>query len=254
MKRIAALKTILAGASLTVSATSCGGVKSFMAVDSLDDRSKLIANPFGDLYQSPSFEQSAPVVVRSKKGDRAVEVEIPARNSEVSEWVVPVSPQGRSAASGEAEARTQTNDYGTRRPSSVDREIQRNMPASPAEDVAARRDLESEMGLQAVEEDLPRGDRSYLGALDRVKNLFRERRHEAALLEVEEMMREYPTDPKLHAMRGTLLDRLGYSDLARQSWAQSLKLDPSNEPLPRFLERRGERAPASAMSAGGKSP
>ncbi len=225
-----------------------------MAIEGEEDRSKPISNPFGTLYPQPTFENSAPVVVRSKKGDRAVEVEIPARDSEVSEWVVPVSPQVRAPASAEGDRGAQAVDYGSRRPSSVDREIQRQMPQSPAEDIAARRDLESDLGLQAVEEDLPRGDRSYLGSLDRIKNLFRERRHEAALLEVEEMMREHPTDPKLHAMRGTLLDRLGYADLARQSWNQALKFEPSNEPLRRFLERKGERVPASVVSGGGKNP
>ncbi len=240
-------------------AASCGGARSFLALDEKDERSKPIANPFGSMYPGPTYDSSAPVVVRSKKGDRAVEFEIPARDSEVSEWVVPVSPQGRGPASvGGSEASAATaggsgSDYGSRRPSSVDREIQRQMPQTPAEEIAERRELEQEMGLAVVEEDLPKGDRSYLGSVDRIKSLFRERRYEAALLEVEELMKEHPTDPRLHAMRGTLLDRLGYGDLARQSWAQSLKLDPSNEPLRRFLDRRGERTPAAAVSTGGGS-
>lgn len=254
MNRMKALKMILASFIVLALPTSCAGVKSFMAIEGQEDRGKPIANPFGTLYPQPNFENSAPVVVRTKKGDRAVELEIPARDSEVSEWVVPVAPQGRAPAAAESGPESRVQDYGTRKPSSVDREIQRQMPQSPAEDIAVRRDLETDMGLQAVEEDLPRGDRSYLGALDRIKNLFRERRHEAALLEVEEMMREHPTDPKLHAMRGTLLDRLGYADLARQSWNQALKLEPSNEPLRRFLERKGERVPASAASGEGRTP
>ncbi len=236
--------------------SSCGGAKSFLALDDQDERSKPIANPFGSLYPGPTFDSSAPVVVRSKRGDRAVEFEIPARDSEVSEWVVPMGPQGRSPASaepGEAAGRG-SEDYGSRRPSSVDREIQRQMPQPAPEQAAERRELEQEMGLQAVEEDLPKGDHSYLGSLDRIKGLFRERRYEAALLEAEELMKEHPTDPRLHAMRGTLLDRLGYGDLARMSWAQALKLDPTNEPLRRFLDRRGERVPAAALPAGGQTP
>lgn len=245
------LETLLATGVLTL--VGCAGVKTFMALDEKDDRGKPIQNPFGVLYPAAGGETGGPVVVRSKKGDRALEVEIPARNSEISEWVVPV---GDPAQAGVADAGPKpARDYADRKPSSLDRDIQRRMPQLASEDVAARREIEAEMGLQPVEEDLPRGDKSYLGALDRIKSLFREGRYEAALLESEDMLRDHPTDPRLHEMKGTLLDRLGYADLARQSWAQSLKLQPSNEPLRRFLERRGVRMPASAQSVqGGESP
>ncbi|MFN7685060.1 MAG: hypothetical protein ACK5QT_06575 [Oligoflexia bacterium] len=226
--------------------SACSSLKGLLAVEEEGERSKLIANPFGSLYPQPTYDASAPVVVRSKKGDRALEVEIPAADSAVSEWVVPISPQARATP----EVRT---DYANRKPSAADREIQREMPQPDAQEVAMRQDLETEMGLQAVDEDLAQGDRSYLGALDRIKSLFRERRFEAALLETEELLKEHPADPKLHAMRGTLLDRLGYLDLARQSWSQSLKLDPSNESLRRFLDRKADRLPAGKEIKGGNS-
>lgn len=235
------LETLLAGAVLTL--VGCAGVKTFMALDEKDDRGKPIQNPFGVMYPSAGGDGGGPVVVRSKSGDRALEVEIPSRNSDISEWVVPVGEPGQGkAAVAQAGA---VRDYGDRKPSSLDRDIQRRMPQLASEDVAARREIEYEMGLQPVEEDLPRGDKSYLGALDRIKSLFREGRYEAALLESEDMLKDHPTDPRLHEMKGTLLDRLGYADLARQSWSQSLKLQPSNEPLRRFLDRRGVRMPAA---------
>ena len=227
---------------------SCSSLKSFLAVEEPEQRGKPIENPFGSMYSGAPDDSGKALVVRSKRGDRAVEFEIPTRGSEVSEWVVPVDPQ--QAKQSES---TRVMDYGDRKPSSVDREIQRQMPQLPGEDVAARREIELELGLQPVEEDLARGDKSYLGAIDRIKSLFREGRYEASLLEAEELLKDHPTDPRLHEMRGTLLDRLGYADLARQSWAQSLKLKPSNEPLRRFLDRRGERAPAAARSSGGQS-
>jgi Flp pilus assembly protein TadD len=127
------------------------------------------------------------------------------------------------------------------------------MPDLPAEVLAARREVETELGVAPTEEDLARSDKSYLGAVDRIKLLFREGRFEASLLEAEELLKVYPMDSRLHEMRGTLLDRLGYADLARQSWRQSLKLKPGNEALRRFLENRGERAPASESTKGAES-
>jgi tetratricopeptide (TPR) repeat protein len=226
-------------------------MKSFLAVEEQAERGKPIDNPFGSVYPGAADDSGKSLVVRSKRGDRALEFEIPARGSEVSEWVVPVDPQ--QAQGAEREASKGSADYGDRKPSSVDREIQRTMPQIASVDAASRREIEGEMGLRASEEDMPKGDKSYLGAIDRIKSLFREGRYEAALLESEEMLKEHPTDPRLYEMRGTLLDRLGYADLARQSWNQALKLQPSNEPLRRFLGRRGERLPASAGATGGHS-
>lgn len=240
---------VAAAIAVVLALGSCAGIKSFLAVEEQADRGKPIENPFGSMYAGVPEDSGKALVVRSKRGDRAVEFEIPTRGSEVSEWVVPVDPQQPRTTDAARAA-----DYGDRKPSSVDREIQRQMPQLPGEDVAARREIELELGLQPVEEDLARGDKSYLGALDRIKSLFREGRFEASLLEAEELLKEHPTDPRLHEMRGTLLDRLGYADLARQSWAQSLKLRPANEPLRRFLDRRGERAPAAVRSTGGQSP
>jgi len=221
-----------------------------------------IENPFGALYpragegsgSSTDPEAAKPVVVlRSKKGDRAIEVEIPANDPSVSEWVVPVgtNPDHAQAQNSAGQESKSIQSYADRRPSAADREIQRTMPEPSSQMVAARRDIETDLGLAATEEELAKSDKSYLGAMDRIKVLFREGRLEASLLDTEELLKTYPMDPKLHEMRGTLLDRLGYSDLARQSWRQALKLRPSNEPLRRFLERRGERIPASEAGVKG---
>jgi len=80
-----------------------------------------------------------------------------------------------------------------------------------------------------------------------VKQLYRVARYEAALLEVDELLVVYPTDSKIHEMRGTLLDRLGRTDLAIRSWNQAIRLNPGNESLRRFVERRAntKRSPAS---------
>ena len=58
------------------------------------------------------------------------------------------------------------------------------------------------------------------------------------LVELDQMIRQYPTDPKLYEMKGTLLDRLGYRELALKAWDESLELDPANGSLKKFMQRR----------------
>jgi len=235
------LEQLLAAILLTLA--GCSGARTLLALEDQEDRGKPIQNPFGAFYPTASTEGKGPMVVRSKRGDQAIEFEIPTHGAEVSEWVVPFSQEKKTDT---AATETTGREYADRKPTSIDREIQRGMPKPPAEEMSARRELEGEMGLRPTEEDMVRGDKSYLGALDRIKGLFKQGRLEAALLESEDMLRDHPTDPRLHEMKGTLLDRLGYADLARQSWAQSLKLQPSNEPLRKFLDRRGVRQPAQS--------
>ena len=91
------------------------------------------------------------------------------------------------------------------------------------------------------EDSVPASDESYLGALDQVKHLYHAGRFEAGLVEIDGLIRQYPTAPRLHQMRGTLLDRLGQSELALKSWNQALRLDPKNASLRKFIERREQK-------------
>jgi len=114
----------------------------------------------------------------------------------------------------------------------------------------ARRDIEKDLGLMGVAEDTPLPEQSYLGAIDQVKQLYRAGRFEAALVEVDDLLRLYPTDPKLYEMRGTLLDRLGKFDLAIRSWKQALRLEPTNTSLRKVVERKNAvRSLASPQGA-----
>ena len=52
------------------------------------------------------------------------------------------------------------------------------------------------------------------------------------------MIKDYPTDAKLYEMRGTVLDRMGYKDLALRSWKQSLEFKPNQLALKKVVDRR----------------
>ncbi|MGK5087286.1 tetratricopeptide repeat protein [Bdellovibrionota bacterium FG-2] len=253
--RIAAL--IIA---VSMSGASCSTLRSLFALDSgKKQASAPIENPFGEYYPGAQAELHQNMILRTKKGDRSIELELPKSHQEMSDLVIPVNPafnDGRSAAfSSSISPSTVTGpemstdglideSYRARAPGLSDRELTQAMPTNLAEDDAKRREVEQSMGLVPSDTGVPVRENSYLAAIDHIKQLYKYGRIEAALLELDELLRLYQTDPKLYSMRGTLLDRLGKSELALKSWNQSLRFDPSNNGLKQFIERRQQRTPA----------
>jgi tetratricopeptide (TPR) repeat protein len=202
-----------------------------------------ITNPFIDYQFSDKRDEN--IILRTKKGDRAVEIELPSKQGELADFVIPVSPtfmdQNRGPASlgGSSSIDPETDQtFKSKRPSITDREIVANMPSATPGLEGEQRDIETGLGVVPSDEEIPAADTSYLAAIDHIKQLYKYGRNEAALLEIDEMLRAYPTDPKLYQMRGTLLDRVGRDDLALKSWNQALRLDPNNQPLRKFIERK----------------
>ena len=219
-----------------VSSSGCTTMKTVLAVDPPAAEQEPIYSPFQG-YTQDTGSSHDPYVVRSRKGDRSVEVQFPSTYGEASDFTVPVSPNFK-----DGDSHSKGYEYGARAPTSTDHEITSGLSqlGSP-EEQARRSDIEQNLGVVESEGRNPAADRSYLAGLDVVKTLFKEGRFEAALLETDGMLKEFPTDPKLYEMRGTLFDRVGRLDLALQSWEQSLRLNPGNESLKRFLERKRQK-------------
>jgi hypothetical protein len=245
------LRALLLLASLPV-AVGCSTIKKIFDTSSNSEGpSRPIANPFGaemSAAQNPSDPRfGGNMILRTRKGDRSIEVELPSKDQGMTDFVIPVSPHfqtdgGKSPASGSADGMIDER-YRERGLSYTDREIISNMPQGLPEDADKRREIEQSLGLMASDDTTPdaAASTSYLANIDRIKQLYRLGRYEAALLEIDEMLRVYHTDPKLYAMRGTCLDRLGKTELAMKSWNQSLRFDPSNQSLRRFIERRQQK-------------
>jgi tetratricopeptide (TPR) repeat protein len=235
--------------TLAASLTGCASMRSFFALNNASQApSAPIHNPFGDNYAGKN-DSSQNLILRTKKGDRSVEIELPKSSQEMTDFTIPISPAfrdtgGRSPAGdgGDGNSGNSYDDsYKTKPPTMADREITRSFPQGNAKDDGQRRDIEQGLGLMPAEDSTPQADSSYLAALDHVKSMYKVGRYEAALVENDGMIRSYPTDPKLYQMRGTLLDRLGQTDLALKSWNQSLRFDPKNSPLRKFVERREQK-------------
>jgi tetratricopeptide (TPR) repeat protein len=235
------LGTILAAALLS----GCASMRNFFAVSNPDQPSGPIHNPFGDFYAGKN-DPSQNVVLRTKKGDRSVEVELPAGTAQMTDLTIPVSPAFRDGARGPASGSGTAGGYDDapytpKTPTIADREITRAFPQASNENEATRREVEQGLGLMPSEDSTPEATESYLGALDHVKGMYKQGRYEAALVEMDALIRQYPTAPKLHQMRGTLLDRVGQPALALKSWKQALQFEPNNEALKRFVERREQK-------------
>jgi tetratricopeptide (TPR) repeat protein len=239
-KRANLIIFILLGAGAGPALSGCSTMRKVFATDQPQRNQAPIANPFVDYYllKAQGIGAKDNIVLRTKKGDRSVEVELPNRAGELSDLVVPMSPAFKEAGRGPAGDGTLDNHYQERRPSISDRELTSGLPQGLAEDEGRRREVETGLGVIPSEDSAPAADQSYLAGLDHVKQLYRLARYEAAMLELDEMLRAYPTDPRLYEMRGTLFDRLGRPDLALKSWQQSLRYDPQNPSLQRFVERK----------------
>lgn len=194
----------------------------------------MIDNPFAEAGWKDD-EASSNITLRSKQGDQSVEVLIPKKYDSDLEI-----PMGYVAGQRKPERKDGNIDYSYKdiKPTIADREIASTFNSVASfEDEKRKREIEQSLGLQESDA-LPAMDDSYLAKVDIVKQLFRSQRFEAALIETDRMLKEYPTDAKLYEMRGTLLDRMGYRDLALRSWKQSLEFNPNQLALKKVVDKR----------------
>lgn len=56
------------------------------------EKTKPIQNPFGDVYPGAAADPNQALILRTKKGDRSVEVQMPGSAAQMSDFVIPVSP------------------------------------------------------------------------------------------------------------------------------------------------------------------
>jgi tetratricopeptide (TPR) repeat protein len=81
--------------------------------------------------------------------------------------------------------------------------------------------------------------RSYLGGLARVSELYQARKYELALVEVVNLEAAYPQDARIVAMKGSLYVKLGKKKLARETWQKALSLNPSDAGVAEALRELG---------------
>ena len=93
---------------------------------------------------------------------------------------------------------------------------------------------------QAAPVKAPSARSSYLLTLAKVKELYRTRHYELALVELVELEKQYPNDEHILSMKGSLHERLGNKNLARDAWQEALTLNPFNLAVLEALQRLGK--------------
>jgi hypothetical protein len=81
---------------------------------------------------------------------------------------------------------------------------------------------------------------SYLLTLAKVKDLYRTRNYEIALVELVALEHQYPDDERIMSMKGSLYEKLGRRQLARDAWEAVLALNPYNLQVAEALQRLGK--------------
>jgi hypothetical protein len=81
---------------------------------------------------------------------------------------------------------------------------------------------------------------SYLLTLAKVKELYRTRNYEVALVELVALEREYPSDERILSMKGSLYEKVGKKRLAREAWEAVLAINPYNLQVAEALQRLGK--------------
>ncbi len=83
----------------------------------------------------------------------------------------------------------------------------------------------------------PEQSQSYLLGIAKVKDLYKKNQFELALVHLEPLVELYPEDVRLLSLRGTIADKLGFKELAKESWATALKIEPNNYSIRTALNR-----------------
>lgn len=228
---------------LACSMSGCSTFRSVLGLNQQTPKVKPIDNPFGSFFDGAEARKRS-VYLRSKNGPQSVEVELPAGQYGMTDFVVPVSPRLRNSHRGIASVDPNGNpvyhqDYSQQSPTQTDRAIARKFPQGDPRNHKSRNQIEGGLGLMPIEgNQTPEAKTSYLGALDTIKSLYKKGRYEVALIEIDKLLKYYPTDSKLHEMKGTLLNRLGYTDIAMKAWQQALRLNPGNKALVKYVAKQ----------------
>lgn len=69
---------------------------------------------------------------------------------------------------------------------------------------------------------------SYLKGTERVQRMYQGKKYQDALINLAPLIEQYPGQPKLYTMQGTIYRRLGETRLAYSAYRKALELDKDN--------------------------
>lgn len=166
-------------------------------------------------------------VIRSIVGGREYVIEIPHAGDDY-DIEVPLA-ELNSKVSGKELSKTQAS------PVNTDRKITAQFPTLSQQKPEESFLLDRAFGVSPSDE--PEQGPSYTLGLARINEFYRKRDYERALIELDNLITYYPTSPKLHKMRGSVLYKLQEWSLAERAWKRALELNPKDKVLQKAIAR-----------------
>ena len=207
-----------------------------------------IAYPF--VAEPESLGRNGPqetFIIKSAVGDREYSIEIPGSANDY-DVQVPISDLGIS----DPDILSGKKNRDTSSPVSTDREMLAGMPRIDRDHASDTSLVDSAFGV--ANSDGPKQAPSYTLGLAKIKELYKKRQYELALVEVNSLLTFFANSPQLNKMKGTLLLRLYNPPLAEKAWIRALELDPDDRPLRAALDRLQKRIINSGKSHGSSRP
>ena len=87
-------------------------------------------------------------------------------------------------------------------------------------------DIERKLGVESESDEAQKAP-SFTLTVQKIKDQFRARDYEEAVITLADLMRHYPRSPQLLVMKGTLHQKLGQIDLSLQAYQRAFEYEPS---------------------------
>lgn len=161
------------------------------------------------------------LVIKSIKGDNQYVVEFPNNGSDYDVEIPLASSLDDSGKPADVAL--------TGNPTATDLEMTRALPDAARAATKDARLLDKAFGVASTEHN--KNAPSYSLGLAKVNGLFKAKKYEYALIELNNLLAFYPNSPKFWKMKGTIYVRINNLSLAEQSWKKALELDPNDRIL-----------------------
>jgi hypothetical protein len=182
-------------------------------------------------------------IIRSAIGNKEYSVEIPggARDFDVQ---VPLADLG---SSDEFDPVAGKRPDHLSSPVSTDSEMIATLPKIDLEKPTDAAIMDGAFGVGNA--DGPTQAPSYTLGMAKINTHYRNRQYEYALIELNALIAFYPSSPKLHKMKGTVLIKMRNMALAELAWIKALELEPKDRGLRNALSKLQKRIIAAGNGA-----
>lgn len=182
-------------------------------------------------------------IVRSRVGDTEYVVEIP-HAAEDYDIEVPLSALESQARGGGGD-----RPSGLGSPVATDKELMESLPDITKKDPTKSAFIDKAFGMGKSMG--PVESPSLILGLSKISNYYKRKEYEAALIEINNLIPDYPNIPRLYKMKGSILIKIQDFALAEKAWQKALDLDPRDATvrmglinLQKKKEKRFQDAPA----------